>query len=141
MWKLSPEDDYLHKLKKWPKKYKRELRNVHDNLDTFQKTLNTGVKPIQAKFGFVHTEPMGILAVDQKGKGQSMKQTRLYFFPDETDETLYLLTLGDKSSQEDDIALCKQFVKDHLANSETEETVALEMTLRNEVEEHVKQAK
>jgi hypothetical protein len=42
--------------------------------------------------------------------------TRLYVYPDVEAETLYLLTLGDKSTQADDIQDCKQFVKQIKAN-------------------------
>lgn len=112
MWSLSPEDDYLNRRKKWPKKYKRELLATHNNLDTFVKALNAGACPIQAKFGFVHAEPAGVLAIDQKGGGQGLKETRLYIFPDVTERVVYLLTMGDKSSQSKDIANCTEFVED-----------------------------
>jgi hypothetical protein len=31
-------------------------------------------------------------------------------YPDEDEEVLHIITLGDKRSQPDDIALCRQFV-------------------------------
>jgi hypothetical protein len=63
--------------------------------------------------GFIHDEPDGIKAIDQKGGGQKMKlqQTRLYVYPDITNRILYLLTIGDKGTQRDDINLCREFVR------------------------------
>ena len=56
---------------------------------------------------------MGILAIDQKGKGKGakLKPFRLYVFPDERSKILHLVTLGDKDSQEDDIRHCQSFVE------------------------------
>jgi hypothetical protein len=73
--------------------------------------LISGTKPKQAVFGFVHSEPGDVVAIDQKGGGPSLAQTRLYVYPDVTREVLYMITLGDKKSQKADIATCKDFVK------------------------------
>jgi hypothetical protein len=97
-------------LKRYEKKNPRELAAVLDNLDTDFKTLASGTKPKQAVFGFVHAEPNNVVAIDQKGGGRSLAQTRLYIYPDVTRETMYLITLGDKKSQRDDIAVGKDFV-------------------------------
>jgi hypothetical protein len=51
-----------------------------------------------------------VVAIDQKGEGKNLAQTRLYVFPDLETETLYLITLGDKQSQKADIAACRTFV-------------------------------
>lgn len=73
MWNVQPEDEYIRRVNRWPKKYRRELLAVHDNLDTFLRALNEGAKLEQAKFGFIHSEPRGVLAIDQKGGGPSLK--------------------------------------------------------------------
>jgi len=110
MWKLSPDDEYLRKYKRYGKKHARELHAVMDNLDTFLKALNEGALPQQIKAGFVHVEPMGVRAIDQKGGGAALAETRLYVYPDEERKTLHLITLGDKRSQQNDIARCRRFV-------------------------------
>jgi hypothetical protein len=63
--------------------------SVLDNLVTFHRALNSGVKPRQARFGFVHVEPWDALAIDQKGGGAKLAQTRLYIYPDAEREVLY----------------------------------------------------
>ena len=92
------------------KKRPRETKAVHDNLDTFFNALIAGAKPQQIKAGFIHPEPCGVLAFDQKGGGPNLAQTRLYVYPNATTEILHLITLGDKNSQRDDIQNCKAFV-------------------------------
>lgn len=110
MWTIDPTPEWGRRLKFYEKKRARELIAALDNLDTFLKTLNGGVKPRQAKFGFIHPEPLGILAVDQKGGGANLAQLRLYVYPDDDKQVLNLLTIGDKNSQNADIKTCKDFV-------------------------------
>jgi len=50
------------------------------------------------------------LAVDQKGGGSSLKQTRLYVYLEKTTEAVHLITLGDKDSQASDIKYASEFV-------------------------------
>jgi hypothetical protein len=122
MWKLSPSTDVEKRLKKYQKKHARELKNVFDNLDTFFKCLEAGAPSTQIHRGFIHPEPAGVLAIDQKGKGSHLKEFRLYIYPDEESETLHLITLGDKNTQPDDIQLCKKFVEALLAEKSSEES-------------------
>jgi len=76
MWALASEDEWDRRLKRFEKKRPRELAAALDNLDTFHKTLNNGVKSREAKFGFIHPEPLGVLAIDQKGGGPNLAQIR-----------------------------------------------------------------
>ncbi len=110
MWSAQPTEHYQRRHKRYEKKHKRELRAVLDNLDTFLQALQEGAKPQHPHFGFIHSEPMSVLAIDQKGGGKSLAETRLYIFPDDETELVHLITLGDKRSQQNDIELCKQFV-------------------------------
>lgn len=111
MWNLEPCEEYERRFKKWPKKHKRELLAMLNNLDVFLKALLGGQKPSAAKFGFIHPEPCGVLAIDQKGAGPGVKETRLYIYPDEAHECVRLITLGDKDSQREDIQTCTRFVE------------------------------
>jgi hypothetical protein len=107
---IQTTPEYLARNKRYEKKHWRKLAAVLDNLDTFFKTLQNGVKPRQVKFGFIHPEPQGVLAIDQKGGGSNLAQTRLYVYPDEVHEVLYLLTLEDKQTQSIDVEFCKTCV-------------------------------
>lgn len=110
MWNLLPDAEYSKRVARWPKKYRRELLAVHNNLDTLLLALNRGAKPEHARFGFVHPEPRGVLAIDQKGGGASLKETRLYVYLERTTGVVHLITLGDKASQSSDIEYTSEFV-------------------------------
>jgi hypothetical protein len=120
MWTLEPTDDYERRHKRYTKDHPRELAAVLDNLDTFLRALQAGAKVQQARFGFIHPEPHGVLAVDQKGGGKALAQTRLYVYPDPDTETLHLIILGDKRSQREDIKTCNNFVAALRSTKETE---------------------
>ena len=117
MWNVETTDDFERKQRQFEKKYRRELAAVLDNLQRYLDALNDGGRPETIKFGFVHNEPKGVKAIDQKGGGNKLKQTRLYTYAYLEGETLYLITLGDKKSQSADIKLCTSFV-DQLRESD-----------------------
>ena len=105
--------------KKVAEKFRQELENVHDNLDTLMETLNMDeVSLEQLPFGFLHKEPKGIKAVDQRGPGgRSLKQVRLYLYPHRETKTVHVLTIGDKKTQPKDIEQSKNFVACLLSNA------------------------
>jgi hypothetical protein len=110
MWQLEPEPDYTCRHRRFERKHSRELRAVLDNLDTYLEALNAGTKPLQVRFGFIHDEPLGSISIDQKGGGKDLRQTRLYLYADLNTCIVHLITLGDKNTQHDDIAVCRRFV-------------------------------
>lgn len=117
MWTIKWYGDAKSRLKSFQKKYRHETINVVDNLETLLNALCGGTKPEQLKkLGFVHSEPEGILAIDQRGpgKGAKMKALRLYVYPNEPTEILHVMRFGDKSKrgQSNDIRLCQDIVKD-----------------------------
>ena len=117
MWVLEKDTEFDTKLRRWPKKHRRELVAVLDNLDTVLKALQKGTRPEQVKrqLGCVHANyPLGFWSIDQRGGGGNLKLTRLYVFPDESQEVLYQLTLGDKDSQSRDVKFCREWVESHV---------------------------
>jgi len=110
MWKLEANAEYKRGVKKWPKKYRRELLAMHDNLDTLVGILNQGTPIEQIHCGFIHNEPRGVKAIDQRGAGKGVKQSRLYIFPDVNTRIVHLITIGDKDSQKTDVQYAAEFV-------------------------------
>lgn len=110
MWKSKISADYERRHKKYLKRHRRELLAVLNNLDTYAKALGRGVKPLQITGGFIHPEPHGVVAIDQQGGGASLKETRLYVFPEVETEVLHVITLGDKGSQGRDIETSSAYV-------------------------------
>jgi hypothetical protein len=111
MWGILKTDEYERRYKRYDKKKSKELIAVLSNLDIFLMSLRSGRKPKPFAYGFLHVEPSDVIAIDQTGNEGKVSATRLYVYPDTETETLYLLTIGDKSSQKDDIQNCKRFVK------------------------------
>ncbi|MFN0052429.1 MAG: hypothetical protein ACKV0T_09560 [Planctomycetales bacterium] len=112
-WTVRWCEDAQKRMRKFGKKWRHELVNVGNNLTTLLTALEKGAKPEQLKLlGFVRSEPLGILAIDESGpgKGSKMKAMRLYVFPHMEQRHLYAMILGDKSTQSDDIRLSKVFV-------------------------------
>ncbi|HXD87643.1 MAG TPA: hypothetical protein VN641_14200 [Urbifossiella sp.] len=81
-----------------------------DNLDTYVSSLQAGGKPHQIRHGFMHGETHGAIAIDQKGASGKPKQTRLYLYADADTQLLYLITIGDKQSQREDNAACRELI-------------------------------
>lgn len=118
-WQLTPCSDYEKRKKDFSKKWPAELRAVVSNLMTLLYALQEGTRPEQLKLlGFVHGNyPLGILSIDETGHGKSSrpKALRLYVFPCETEQALYVMLIGEKARQSQDVALCKEFVAGKLA--------------------------
>src|SRR5438046_2697843 len=99
MYTLEPSDDYVRRHKRFDKKRHDELIAVLENLDTFKKGLDSGLKLEQVRMlGFVRPEPHGVLAITQKGHGANLAQTRLYVHVETSAiaHVIHLITLGDK---------------------------------------------
>lgn len=111
MWELEPNADYVKKLKKFNKRHRCETTNAHDNLAAYLGSLRGGMKPQQIIRGYIHREGGAwVRAVDESGPNNPKKAIRLYFYPDEDTETLHVITIGDKNSQNDDVKYCQEFV-------------------------------
>ena len=94
------------------KKHPKEFQNVFQNLDTYKKTLDEGVSLEQAKrtLPFIHNEKNGLLAIDQRPPKGGF-QLRLYIYPHEQTQTIYVITIGDKQTQQNDIKTGHQFIQ------------------------------
>lgn len=111
MWNVVTTDDFERRLRQFEKKNPRELAAVLENLQRYLEALNECDRPETIKFGFIHHEPKGVKAIDQKGGGNKLKQTRLYTYAYLEDQTVHLITLGDKKTQRADIKLSENFVE------------------------------
>ncbi|MGR3176523.1 MAG: hypothetical protein ACUZ8E_00520 [Candidatus Anammoxibacter sp.] len=110
-WKIETTDVYDRKHRRFEKKNPDELRSMLNNLDTYYKSLTSLGHPQKIVASYIHKEPKGVKAIDQKGSKAKLKQTRLYIYPNIETKTLYLMTIGDKKTQRKDIKFCENFVK------------------------------
>jgi len=111
MWQIEPSTQWPKDLKWYEKKRPREIAAVLHNLQRYLDQINVAPNARAVQAGFLHNEPGGVVAVDQKASGPGLQETRLYTFADSETKTLHLITVGDKNSQSTDIKFCSGFVK------------------------------
>jgi len=111
MWHVEPTDQWQKDVRFYEKKRPDELAAILRNLERYLSQLRNVPNSRSLAAGYLHKEPMGVVAVDQKGGGRNLQETRLYTYADDTKQVVYLITIGNKDSQADDIALSKEFVR------------------------------
>ncbi len=111
IWQIEPSSQWPKDQKWYEKKRPREIAAVLHNLQRYLDQLNAAPNARVVQGGYLHHEPHGVVAVDQKGGGANLPETRLYTFADPETKTLHLITVGDKNSQSEDIKFCSDFVK------------------------------
>jgi hypothetical protein len=129
MWTVKANAEFDQRQRKLQKQGRsRELAVVARNLERYLQALELGTKPKQIQCGWVHQEPLDIFAITEKGanevlgknKAKGLVPTRLYVFPEIEKQILHAITVGDKSTQHDDIQYSKQYVRAVLAERERE---------------------
>lgn len=112
MWQFRITAEFEIAKKRYDKKRPDELAAVLRNLDRLREQLNGLNRCRAAQAGFLHHEPCGVWAIDQKGPSRTkLQETRLYVFPTEEDKVLHIITVGNKNSQASDIRLALEYVK------------------------------
>ena len=110
-WTIEPTTQWQKDLRFYEKKRPSELAAVLRNLERYFSQLNQAPNSQSVMAGYIHNEAMGIRAIDQKGGGGNLQETRLYTYADDTQKVVYLITIGNKDSQPGDIELCREFVE------------------------------
>ena len=122
MWQLQKTESFERTLKWYLKKHTEATGATLTNLETYMTLLHAlkdGVHPSIIQAGFIHTEAMGAIALDQtKGKRDKdgkrtmakLIQLRLYLYADHTTQIAHLITIGDKASQHDNVQACRKFI-------------------------------
>jgi hypothetical protein len=110
MWKLLTSAVFEGDQKHYEKKHPRELQAVRANLVRNVQRLTESPNSKAVKAGYLHDEPAGVVAIDQKAGGSGLQETRLYTFADDKTRTLWLITIGNKAEQPKDIQFCRRFV-------------------------------
>ena len=108
------ERDRAYYEKKHPRELDACLRNT---LIRYLPMLNATPNPRTIQAGFLHAEPGGVMAVDQKGGGGNLRETRLYTYACAATRVLHLLLLGDKSTQRRDLIEIRRMTASLSANT------------------------
>ncbi|MGA2869094.1 MAG: hypothetical protein ABSF34_08035 [Verrucomicrobiota bacterium] len=111
MWQIEATQQWERDRKWYEKKRPLELAAVLHNLKRYVLQLDSAPNPKAFTAGYMHHEPHGVVALDQKGGGPNLQETRLYVFPNEERKMLYIITIGNKDDQASDIQFCSEFVE------------------------------
>lgn len=112
MWQFRTTTSFDRARKYYEKKRPAELAAVLRNLDRLRDQLDHLSHCRAAQAGFLHFEPGGVWAIDQKGPSRTkLQETRLYVFPSEADWTLHIITVGNKNSQAADLRCALDYVR------------------------------
>jgi hypothetical protein len=103
-WVLLPHSTYMRDLRWYTKKRLAELTAVLRNLERYMILLARSPSALSVQAGFLHPEPHGMFAIDQRGGAGRLQETRLYCYAHSGSRTVHLLGIGDKSSQSADLA-------------------------------------
>ena len=110
MWQIETTSRWEKDHKHYDKKRPDELAAVLNNLRRYLSLLKSAKNSKCVQAGFLHGEPMGVIAIDQKGGGGNLQETRLYVYTEDAKQVVHLLAIGDKDGQHADLEYCKHFV-------------------------------
>jgi hypothetical protein len=111
MWRIEKTDQMERDQKWYEKKRPNEFAAVMRNLERYLGLIKVSKNSKCAEAGYLHKEPGGIIAIDQKGFAGNLQETRLYTLADDAAQIIYLITIGNKSTQHSDVELSKQFAE------------------------------
>lgn len=111
-WRVSNEFATKSRFKKFADKYPRELNSCAANLDKLIGHLNSGLRlsVLAQNLSFFRTEGDGLFRIGQSGVKAS-KESRLYIYPDENTQVIFIIDIGIKETQGTDIASAKKIIK------------------------------
>lgn len=109
-WQFENAYANARKFKKFSEKHPREYESLFANLEKVVRLLRCGNKIGGFQIGFFRSEGEGVYRIGQTSV-PGAKESRLYVFFDEQNHICYVLNIGDKDSQSEDINEAKQSVK------------------------------
>ena len=105
MWIESYEYADANRMKHYAKKHRREYVSCLANLADVITALNNGAAVTAIPFGFFRSEHEDVYRIGQTNV-KHPHETRLYVYACVVRTTVYILTVGDKSTQQADINAC-----------------------------------
>ncbi len=113
VWQLNSEFAVGRLFKKFAERYPREFESCGANLQRLLNFLNSGfqLSVLAQNLSFFRSEREGLFRIGQSGV-KSAKETRLYVFPHEAGKTVFILDIGTKETQHDDIASARKTIQE-----------------------------
>jgi hypothetical protein len=109
-WQLDLGYASTGKFERFNKKHGREFDSLFINLNKILGVLKSGHKIGSFQIGFFRSEGDGLYRIGQTSV-RSAKESRLYVYPDQQTQTMYILSIGVKESQSQDINDAKASIK------------------------------
>lgn len=109
IWQTDIRYASRNKFKKYAGKHAREYDSLFANLERIVDILNGGNKLGSFQVGFFRTEKDGVYRIGQTGV-PGAKESRLYVYPDVQTRLIYIVGIGDKDTQQNDINEAKATV-------------------------------
>ena len=110
MWEISDALAETNRFKAFNKKHPRELAACFSNLGHIVELLNRHGNVGAFQVAFFRSEGENVFRIGQTGVKHAV-ETRLYVYVFTVGHTVYVLTIGDKTQQADDIRRCKETVR------------------------------
>ena len=123
MWIESYEFADSNRMKHYAKKHRREYVSCLANLADVIAALNNGAVVTAIPFGFFRSEHDDVYRIGQTNV-KHPHETRLYVYACVIRTTIYVLTIGDKATQQLDINACHakaRELKSQLASEQQED--------------------
>lgn len=109
-WQTETCHAIASRFKKFNKKHSREYASLFANLNKIVGLLRSGHKLGVLKVGFFRSEGGDVYRIGQTGI-PSPQESRLYVYPDQDNKIMYVLSIGGKQGQSEDIAEAKKLVE------------------------------
>ncbi len=109
-WQIDIAHASPGKFEKFAAKHRREYDSMFANLNKIMGLLREGHKVGSFQVGFFRPEGEGLFRVGQTGV-PSAKESRLYVFPDQEKRVMYVLNIGTKERQGEDINEAHEVVR------------------------------
>jgi len=106
-WSVDDSHADKNRFKKYGKNHAREVASCFANLATVVGLLKAGAALGSFRLNFFRRESGDIWRVGQT-KVPSARETRLYILVLVLSKAIHVLTIGDKDTQQADLAKCKQ---------------------------------
>ena len=119
-WSIENKYATQKKFEKFAADRPREFASLFANLDRIVRHLNGGAKVGGFQMGYFRSEGEGVYRIGQTAV-QHAKESRLYIFPSQSNQTIYILTVGTKDRQPEDINEAKA-IADQIKATLAEET-------------------
>ncbi len=110
-WHLNLDHASKVQFEKFHANHPREYASLFNNLQKVVRLLDGGAKLGSFQLGFFRSEGEGVYRIGQTAVPYA-KESRLYVMPEETSRTIFLISIGTKETQSEDINSSKEIARE-----------------------------